>query len=392
MNAAGRVPCRCGATLILDPPAERRSRTSPDLANADILSLGYSIRVERRAGAFDLAHNGLRNGLGLEARGDTVPDPSRARRPSLLWPALGAAWDPRLVLPVAAFNLAALSLRWPIRWLLPAGPFTRLLELSVAVIALAVVAAISATSVATAMHDVVVDRRPLAFGASLRGLLARRRPLLRAIVRESLVLAMFAVFALICVASLIAVAQRGEVAAVLSQASAPVQALGLLAAGAALWALMGALLAHAAVTPHAGVQLGVQIQLEARRIWGPRGLVPGRTLAPAAVSAGLLAMALGAAVLFALLAWEALADAMASGGDASAVPAFGRDVLWALAGGVWTGYVGISGLLGGYAVGSGAATEPVRAPDIITGTQQHLEPIDDGRISSSTSTSSDLSE
>ncbi|HET6281080.1 MAG TPA: hypothetical protein VFH73_08940 [Polyangia bacterium] len=392
MNAAGRVPCRCGATLILDPPGERRSHTSPDLTNADILSLGYGIRVERRAGAFDSAHNGLRNGLGMETRGDTVPDPVRARRPALLWPALGAAWDLRLVLPAMMLNLVALSLRWPIRWFLPAGPFTRLLELSVALIAFAVVAAISTATVANALHDVIVERRPLSFGASLRGLLARRRPLLRASIRESLVLAMVAVFALISVASLIAIAQRGELAALFSQASAPVQALGLLAAAGALWAGMGALLAHAAVTPHAGVQLGVQIQLEARRIWGPRGLVPGRTLAPAAVCAALLAIALSAAVLFALAAWGALAAAMGPDGTGGSVPAFGHDVLWALAGGVWTGFVGITGLLGGYAVGSGAASEPVRAPDIITGTQQHLEPIDDGRISGGTATGSDLSE
>lgn len=391
MNAAGRVPCRCGATLILDPPGERRAASSPDLANADILSLGYTIRVERRAGAFDAAHNSLRSGLGLEARGDTVPDPVRARNPALLWPALGAAWDPRLVLPAASLGLVALSLRWPVRWLVPGGPFTRLLELSVALIAFAAAAAVSTTAIAATLHKVIVDRRPLSFGASLRDLASGRRPLLRAAVRECLVLAVFAVFALISVASLLAIAQRGDVAARLAPIGAPLQALGVLASAAALWVLLGALLAHAAVTPHDGLHLGVQIQLEARRIWGRRGLVPGRTLAPAGAAAALLALVLAGGVLLALQAWGALASAMApgeAGAAAGLVPVLGRDLLWAVAGGVWTSFLGGAGLLAGYAVGSGVASEPVRAPDIITGTQQRLDPIDDDdrRISSRSTT------
>ena len=129
MNAAGRVPCRCGATLILDPPRERRPTSSPDFSSADIVTLGYVIRVERTARAFDGAHNGLRDGLGLNTPNATggLPDPVRAARPALLWPALGAAWDPRLVVPAAIMGFGALSVRWLVRWLAAEGPLTRLL-------------------------------------------------------------------------------------------------------------------------------------------------------------------------------------------------------------------------------------------------------------------------
>jgi hypothetical protein len=51
-----------------------------------------------------------------------------------------------------------------------------------------------------------------------------------------------------------------------------------------------------------------------------------------------------------------------------AARALGRDVIGALAGGLWCSYAGVSGLLAGYALGTGASHEPVRAPEIITGT------------------------
>jgi hypothetical protein len=41
-----------------------------------------------------------------------------------------------------------------------------------------------------------------------------------------------------------------------------------------------------------------------------------------------------------------------------------------VAGGVWATFVGVAGLLGGYALGTGAPHELVRAPEIITGTQR----------------------
>ena len=48
MNAGGRVPCRCGVTLVLEPPREPRAQAG-DVAreSADIARLGYTISVER---------------------------------------------------------------------------------------------------------------------------------------------------------------------------------------------------------------------------------------------------------------------------------------------------------------------------------------------------------
>ncbi|HVR62472.1 MAG TPA: hypothetical protein VMU50_11260 [Polyangia bacterium] len=378
MNAAGRVPCRCGATLTLDPPRTRRPTSSRDLADADIVSLGYVIRVERAARAFDGVHNSLRDGLGMGAPDASggLPDPARAARPALLWPALGAAWDPRLTLPSAALGFAALSTRWIVRtFAARAGSLTRLLEFVAVLIACALAAAVAAVTSAAAIHDVVVDRRPLSFGAALRSVLRWRRALLASAIRESLMFALGAVSAVIAVASMIAVGERGGFATQLSRATAPLQIAGLLIAFASILALIGALLVHGGVTPYGTGRLGVQIAVETRRLWGRPGLVPARPFAPGLLAALLLGAGLAAVVLATEQAWNAVAAALAMG---SAVPhvagwQVGVDLLCALAGGVWTSFIGVAGLLGGYALGSGAPTEPVRAPEIITGTQQHLE-------------------
>jgi hypothetical protein len=184
------------------------------------------------------------------------------------------------------------------------------------------------------------------------------------------------VSAVIAVASLIAIGDRGGAATLLSRASAPLQVLGMLTALCSIVAMMGALLVHAGVTPFATGRLGVQITVETRRLWGRRGLVPARSFAPGLVTGALLAAALIVAVLATARAWDAVAAAVT---DGSAIPRIsghqlGIDLLLALAAGVWTSFLGIAGLLGGYALGSGAPTEPVRAPEIITGTQQHMDP------------------
>jgi hypothetical protein len=111
----------------------------------------------------------------------------------------------------------------------------------------------------------------------------------------------------------------------------------------------------------------VQAVLEARRIGGERTLIPSRALAPALASGLALAVVLGGAGQLTIAIWNAV-----SGGGAGPLVtvgrAFGRDVVWAVLGGIWCSYAGITGLLAGYAVGAAATHEPVRAPEIITGT------------------------
>src|SRR5204862_8308715 len=96
-GAGGRVPCRCGATLVLVPPGASALRfSSPDLADADITTLGYSITVETRARFFDGAHAALRAGIGLGREGATGPEPAEAGRPALLASAFAASLEPRM--------------------------------------------------------------------------------------------------------------------------------------------------------------------------------------------------------------------------------------------------------------------------------------------------------
>jgi hypothetical protein len=127
--------------------------------------------------------------------------------------------------------------------------------------------------------------------------------------------------------------------------------------------------------------MGVQITVETRRLWGRRGVVPARAFVPGLVAALALAFGLGLLVLATVGAWDAVAGTVSDPGNLprGIAHAVGIDMLLALAGGVWTSFVSVAGLLGGYALGSGAPTDPVRAPDIITGTQQSLEPLPEER-------------
>jgi hypothetical protein len=75
-------------------------------------------------------------------------------------------------------------------------------------------------------------------------------------------------------------------------------------------------------------------------------------------------VALAGVVWLVLAVWAALAGAPGW----SVARALGRDLIVALAGGLWCAYAGVSGLLAGYALGTGVSHEPVRAPEIITGT------------------------
>jgi hypothetical protein len=168
-------------------------------------------------------------------------------------------------------------------------------------------------------------------------------------------------------ALLAALDQHGTPAvAALARGSGPVQALLIVAAVAVAADTAYRLLAYAAVTPGSTGRLAVQASLEARRLAGEGALVPSRALAPALAAALALAALLGSAAQLAIAGW----DAVAGGLDASQMAgrALGRDLIWALAGGVWCGYVGVTGMLAGYALSTGAAREPVRAPEIITGT------------------------
>src|SRR4051812_42315664 len=115
MNAGGRVPCRCGVTLVLDPPRERwPAAPGATRETADIVTLGYTITVERAAGVFDGLRQEIREALGLDGGpgGGSVPDPARADRPALLWQALGLALEPRLFVPAAVALLAAFAVGW----------------------------------------------------------------------------------------------------------------------------------------------------------------------------------------------------------------------------------------------------------------------------------------
>jgi len=361
MNAAGRVPCRCGVTLVLEPPAERRT-PAPGSAAADILALGYTVSIERVRGIFDDLRHDLRGALGLEGAGPGVPDPGRAASPSLLWPALGLAFEPGRFLPAAMLLLAALSLRWlPLASLRLAGVVRPL----VATLATGLAAAVAITCSAAATHEMIAEGGRLSPWECLRAL-GRRPVLLVGACRDTGLRVTVAALLATTVALLGGLETAGGGAAAVSRLTAPVQVL-LVIAGLGL--AVGAahrLLAYAALAPQARGLLMVQAQLEVKRISAERELVPARALAPALGGALLLAGALGGAVALVMTVWDGVAGAASFLHPASR--AVGRDLAWALAGGVWCGYVGIAGLLAGYALGTGVSHEPVRAPEIITGT------------------------
>jgi hypothetical protein len=382
MKAAGRVPCRCGATLILEPPRGPHPLSAPDLARADITTLGYTIRVETHARSFHAAHGALRTGLGLDSRDDLIPDPARASRPALLWPALGAAWDPRLVILIAALGLLALEVRWPLRLLMGGHRVSPLVEMMATVIACSVMAALAAVMAALSTHAAVVERKRPSGTEALVSLLSDRRKLALSAVRGVMFPAFAAGFSLVTVAALIALHEQGGVAAAISAISPPIQALLMLLALAWLVSLVGSLLAHAAVAPAASGQLSVQVDLEIRRVWGRRSVVPARPFGPGLAAALALALALGSAAEVLFIGWSALSAAFGPAAGPTGLTgvghAIGRDLIFALAGAVWVSFVGVAGLLGGYALGVGAPREPVRAPEIITGTHGELDsPADD---------------
>jgi hypothetical protein len=373
MNAAGRVPCRCGVTLVLNPPrGGRPPLSSPDLATADIVTLGYIIDVERTTGTFEAARQGLRGALGLGDGASGVPDPARAARPGLLWPALGLAWDPRLAAPGALVLLAALALRWVAPGTGEVGP---LIARAVGAVAVAVAVAAAAIWSASAAHEGISQGPPLSLQRALRAL-GRRRALLLATLRDAGLRAAGAVLALALAAivAALAAAQAGRLVWAWRW-SAPLQ-LGLVVTALVLgFSFAHRLLAYAALAPRAAGLLAVQVELEIRRLGVERAAVPARALGPALVASSALALLLAATVWIALGAWDAIAAPL--GGLDPTARAIGRDLLLAGAGGVLASYVGVTGLLAGYALGTGASREPVRAPEIITGTQSSMNAVDD---------------
>jgi hypothetical protein len=359
MNAGGRVPCRCGATLVLEPPRERPPGPLGG-GSLDIVTLGYAITVERQIGLFDDLRQGMRATMGLESGAPGVPDPAKASDPALLWPALGLAFDPARFLPVAALLLAAMSMRWvpavgPRLWAL-AGP-------ALAAVATAVAAAVAITWVAASTHEMIADGLRVSAMDGLRAL-GRRRALAIGGARDAALRTALATLLGACVAMLAGLEPVGGLTALASRASAPVQVLLVVVALALLLGVIHRLLAYAAVMPRAQGMLMVQAAVEVRRVAGDRELVPSRTLVPALAASLGFGVALAGAVWLVLTVWTALV-----GAPGWSLPrALGRDLIVALAGGLWCAYAGVGGLLAGYTLGSGVSHEPVRAPEIITGT------------------------
>jgi hypothetical protein len=375
MNAAGRVPCRCGVTLVLNPPRGGRPLSSPDLAGADIVALGYTIEVERTTGTFEAARHGLRGALGLGDGSSGVPDPARAAHPGLLWPALGLAWDPRLAAPGALTLLVALALRWvALRWVAPgSGALGPLIARAISAVGIAVAAAAATIWAASAAHEGVSQSAPLNLARALRAL-GRRRALLLATLRDAGLRAAGGVLALALAAIVAALAAQAAGGPVWAwRWSAPLQLALVLTALVLGFSFAHRLLAYAALAPRAAGLLAVQVELEIRRLGVERAAVPARALGPALVASSALALLLAATVWIALGAWDAIAAPL--GGLDPTARAIGRDLLLAGAGGVLASYFGVTGLLAGYALGTGANREPVRAPEIITGTQSGMNAV-----------------
>jgi hypothetical protein len=363
MNAGGRVPCRCGATVVLHPPRERRA--APEGARpegADIATLGYALTVERATGVFDAIRQELRGALGIEGLAPGTPDPMKAARPALLWPALGLALEPGRFVPAAVVLLAALSSRWLV---VGQGALAALAGPALAALAVAVAAAVATLGAAAATHEMIAEGGRLTLRESGRAL-ARRPGLLAGAAREAGLRVVVATLLAAFVSLLAGLGRFAGVARAVALATAPAQALMVVGALAIAASVAHRLLAYAAVAPNAVGRLQVQAALEVKRITSEREVVPSRSLAPALAAALALAIALGSAARLALGTWDAIADGF--GAAHPAARAVGRDVLWALAGAIWCSFVGVAGLLAGYALGTGAAQGPVRAPEIITGT------------------------
>jgi hypothetical protein len=328
---------------------------------ADIARLGYTISVERAAGVFDGVRQAMRVSLGLDEPNREVPDPARAARPVMLWQALGLAFEPRRFVPAAVALLVALASGWTTRG---AGSLAGPVGAALAAVATTVAAAAATIAAAASTHELLAGGARLSPWAGLRAL-ARYAGALVGASREAVLRTGLGVLLVASAALLAALGERGvPPSATLARATAPVQ--GLLVGVALTLAVDAAyrVLAYAAGTPGAPGRLAVQAVLEARRIAGERTLLPSRALAPALAAAMGLAVVLGGAGHLTITIWDAVAGA----GPAAPGRALGRDVVWAVLGGIWCSYAGIAGLLAGYAVGTAAAHEPVRAPEIITGT------------------------
>src|SRR5262249_2114606 len=129
--------------------------------------------VERVTGSFDALRQELRAALGIEGPAPGVPDPVKAARPALLWPALGLAFEPRRFVPAAVVVLAALSARWAVAW---GGPLARLAGPALAAVLATVALAIGTTAAAAATHEMITEGGRLSLADGLRAL--KRRPAL----------------------------------------------------------------------------------------------------------------------------------------------------------------------------------------------------------------------
>jgi hypothetical protein len=218
---------------------------------------------------------------------------------------------------------------------------------------------------AAATHEMIADGGRLSFQGSVRALVRRPAQLIGA-VRDAGIRATMAVLLAVTVALLAGGEPAGGTVALVARATAPLQALLVVLALGLLVAVAHRLLAYAALAPQARGLLMVQASLEVKRISGEREIVPSRALAPAFAAAMALAVALAGSAFLVLRTWDVIVGAPELMNPTAR--ALGRDVIAALAGGMWCSYAGVSGLLAGYALGTGASHEPVRAPEIITGT------------------------
>ncbi len=385
MNAAGRVHCKCGATLVLDPPRSRMP-SSPDLHEADIVSLGYTIRSVASPRAFESAHEALREGVGLGHPTATTPDPGRAARPALLWPALGAALDPRLFAPASVMMFGALLLPAAITASLAPSPWASLAAVLAAVVAAAGALALGSAAAAVALHQALVESNAGRAWAVLGGFLGPRRGLAVSTLRHAMMAALAGCACVLGTAVLLSLGRVSETAAPWVGLTAPLQALLIAGALAALLILVAVSMAHAAVAPSSAGLYAVQIESGARRVFGRGKNMLLRPFNVAVGAVGLVGLGLGGVLAVMLSVWDGLAAVF--GGAASETSAWeaavGRTVGWAmlasLAAGVWTAFIGVVGLLGGYALGIGVARSPVRAPEIITGTLRAMQAVIDSDI------------
>lgn len=366
-GAGGRVPCRCGATLVLEPPATSGLRfSSPDHAEADITTLGYTVTAEARPRFFDGAHAALRAGIGLGKQGAEAPDPAAASRPTLLATAFAASLEPRLWMPNAI--LAAASLAFPplaVR-MAGGGPGARLLALLVIPLGLAWALARGSTGAALAVHQALVVGSKKGAPRRSGGSGLRRSATAHA------VQAAIAVDLAVLLAAMIA--KLGETAGpdIVAAFGTPVQAALAVAAVIATLAGLGLCLAHAAEAPRAADLNTAMAGSSARRTFARGAGLLRRPLGPAAAAWVLAVLGLGGVALAIDAAVSHIHAGFAPAPASATAVAVGRTLSRALVLGLTAGiasaFAGVAGLLAGYALGSGAAREPTRRDGVYTGT------------------------